>query len=281
MVSQDAPNRDFIMTAAQTETVPAIKNTRDTSERRRQISAIMRDRGSVQVVTLSAQFGVSMQTIRKDLHYLEEHGVAARAYGGAILASVVNASEPRIKAERVRHIDEKERIGRMAAAMIAPGDSVMIASGANALQIANYIPDSEEITIVTNDFGVLSVLTPKQHIKIVMLGGAFRRKNMAFYGTQAMSALNGLSLDKLFLGIEGFDLEKGITTQHEPEALLNRKMVKTARRVIAVTDASKFGKACLHRIIDVREIDDLITDAGAPDDIRAAALRVPFRLHLA
>lgn len=269
------------MTAVQKEVAGSGKNTRDTSERRRQISEIIRSRGSVQVVALSSQFGVSMQTIRKDLHYLEEHGIAARAYGGAILASVVNISEPPIEAKRVSHIDEKERIGRLAAAMIEPGDSVMLDSGTTALQIANFVPDNEEITVVTNDFGVLSVLTQKQHIKIVMLGGEFRRKNMAFYGTQAVSALNDLSLDKLFLGVDGFDIEKGITTHHEPEAQLNRKMVETARRVIAVTDSSKFGRVCLHRIIDVREIDDLVTDTGAPDYIRDAAAKVPFNLHLA
>ena len=196
-------------------------------------------------------------------------------------AAVVNINEPPIEAKRISHIDEKERIGRLAAALIEPGDSVMLDSGTTTQQIANFIPDNDEITVVTNDFGVLSALVQKQHIKIVMLGGEFRRKNMAFYGTQTVAALNDLRFDKLFLGVDGFDIEGGITTHHEPEALLNRKMVATARRVIAVTDSSKFAKVCLHRIIDIHEINDLITDTNAPDYIREAADRIPFKLHLA
>ena len=257
------------------------KATRDTSERRRQITAMIKSRGSVQVVALAEMFGVSMQTIRKDLHYLEGHGIAARAYGGAISADVVNISEPPIETKRVSHTDEKERIGRMAAAMIEPGDSIMLDSGTTTLQIARFLPDDEDITVVTSDFNVLAVLTQKRKIKTVMLGGELRRKNMAFYGARTVAALEDLLLDKLFLGVDGFDVERGITTHHEPEAQLNRKMVATARRVIAVADASKFGRVCLHRIIDIGEIDDLVTDTAAPEYIRTAAERLAFRLHLA
>ena len=77
------------------------------------------------------------------------------------------------------------------------------------------------------------------------------------------------------------DVERGITTHHEPEAQLNRKMVETARQVIAITDSSKFGKVCLHRIIDISEIDALITDADAPDFIRDASEKLGFKLHQA
>mgnify|MGYP000002204163 FL=1 len=260
----------------------AVKLTRDTSERRREITAMLKSRGSVQVVALSEQFNVSMQTIRKDLHYLEEHGIATRAYGGAISSEVVTVNaEPPIEAKRTSHPEEKERIGRLAAAMVQPGDSIMLDSGTTALQIARFLPDEEDVTVVTNDFEVLSALAQKRKIKIVMLGGELRRKNMAFYGAQTVAALDELLLDKLFLGVDGFDVERGITTHHEPEAQLNRKMVETARQVIAITDSSKFGKVCLHRIIDISEIDALITDADAPEFIREAADRLGFRLHLA
>jgi DeoR family transcriptional regulator of aga operon len=258
------------------------KVTRDTSERRREITAMLRTRGSVQVTPLSEMFGVSMQTIRKDLHYLEEHGVATRAYGGAISSEVVNASvEPAIETKRISHTDEKERIGRLAAGMVKPGDSIMLDSGTTTLQIARFLPDEEDITVVTNDFDVLGVLNQKRKIKIVMLGGELRRRNMAFYGAQTVAALDDLLLDKLFLGVDGFDVERGITTHHEPEAQLNRKMVETAREIIAVTDASKFGKVCLHRIIDVADLDALITDAAAPDYIDQAADRLGVRLYKA
>lgn len=256
--------------------------SRDTSERRREITTMIRTRGSVQVATLSEMFNVSMQTIRKDLHYLEERGVATRAYGGAISTEVVNASvEPAIETKRASHTEAKERVGRLAAGMVRPGDSIMLDSGTTTLQIARFLPDDEDLTVVTNDFDILSVLTQKRKIKVVMLGGELRRRNMAFYGAQTVAALDDLLLDKLFLGVDGLDIERGVTTHHEPEAQLNRRMVETAREVVAVTDASKFGRICLHRIIDLGELDALVTDAAAPEYIDEAADRLGFRLYRA
>jgi DeoR family transcriptional regulator of aga operon len=114
-----------------------------------------------------------------------------------------------------------------------------------------------------------------------MLGGALRRRNRAFYGAQTVAALDDLRVDKLFLGVDGFDIECGITTHYEPEALLNRKMVDAAQKVIAVTDSSKFGRICLHRIIDIAAIDDLVTDRGVPELVQASGDRLDFRIHRA
>jgi DeoR family transcriptional regulator, aga operon transcriptional repressor len=253
--------------------------TRDTSNRRERITAMLHERGSVQVLPLSDQFGVSSQTIRKDLQYLEERGVATRCYGGAILAQILGpVTEPAVEMKRTMRADEKERIGRYAASLVKPGDSIVLDSGTTTAYIARYLPDHEDITVVTNDAGVLQEVFQKQHIQIVMLGGSLRRKNMAFYGAQTEAAMDELLVDKLFLGVDGIDLENGVTTHYEAEALLNRRMVKRARQVIAVTDGSKFGRTCMHRIIDTEALSMLITDPSAPramiDGIRAAGVDV-------
>jgi DeoR family transcriptional regulator of aga operon len=256
--------------------------TRDTSRRRQEISTLVRERGSVQVTSLAERYGVSMQTIRKDLHFLTKKGIAERSYGGAISADAVNVvAEPPIETKRATNIDEKARIGALAAAMVMPGDSVVLDSGTTTLQIAHHLPDDEGITVLTNDLDILCALARKERIRVVMLGGTLRRRNRAFYGAQTESALSDLHVDKLFLGVDGFDIERGITTHFEPEAMLNRKMAKAARQVIAVTDRSKFGKVCLHRILNVDEIDDLVTDATEADGLQAAADRLGFRLHIA
>ena len=155
----------------------------------------------------------------------------------------------------------------------------MFDSGTTSLQIALHLPDSDDITVVTNDFEILAALVPKKQLNVMMLGGALRRKNMAFYGAQTMSALDDLHVDKLFLGVDGFDVERGITTHHEPEAMLNRKMVEAARQVIVVTDGSKFGQICLHRIISLSEIDELVTDGDVvPAEIVTASERFGFTI---
>ncbi len=256
--------------------------TRDTSQRRLQISDLVRQHGSVQVSALAQQFGVSLQTVRKDLRYLAERGVMARAYGGGIDSGAVGGahSEPHYEAKRTVHLDEKQRIGARAAAMVRNGDTIAIDSGTTAIQLAEALPDID-ITVVTNDFGVLTALSPKTNITLVMLGGELRRKNMAFYGGLTVEALDALHVDLLFLGVDGFDLERGITTHYEPEAMLNRKMVEAARAIVAITDSSKFGRICLHRIIPVSDLDALITDTGAPEEVVQACKALDVDLQLA
>ena len=122
--------------------------TRDTSERRQQISAMVRERGSVQVAPLAARFGVSMQTIRKDLHFLAERGIAERSYGGAISAEAVNyATEAPLETKRTIHTEEKARIGAFAAKLVMPGESIVLDSGTTTLEIARHLPDDESITV--------------------------------------------------------------------------------------------------------------------------------------
>lgn len=253
--------------------------TRDTSQRRLQISELVRQHGSVQVAALAQQFDVSMQTVRKDLRYLSERGVMTRAYGGGIDSSAVGGAptEPFYEAKRTAQQDEKRRIGMRAAALVRPGDTIAIDSGTTAIQLAEALPDID-ITVVTNDFGVLTTLSPKPNIRIVMLGGELRRKNMAFYGGLTVEALDALHVDKLFLGVDGFDLERGITTHYEPEAMLNRKMVEVTRMVIAITDSSKFGKVCLHRIIPISGLQALITDQNAPEEVIQTCLTLGIDL---
>lgn len=263
--------------------------TRDTSHRRLQISELVRQHGSVQVSALARQFGVSLQTVRKDLRYLTERGVMARAYGGGIDSGAVGpgsatgaaaAPEPHYEAKRTVFLEEKRRIGVRAAAMVQPGHTIVIDSGTTSIQLAEALPDID-VTVVTNDFGVLTALSPKTHINLVMLGGELRRKNMAFYGGLTVEALDALHVDLLFLGVDGFDLERGITTHYEPEAMLNRKMVEAARAVVAITDSSKFGRICLHGIIPVSGLDALITDTNAPDEISLACKALGVNLQLA
>jgi DeoR family transcriptional regulator, aga operon transcriptional repressor len=261
--------------------MPSEKMMRDTGDRRLQISTMMRSQGSVQVTRLVERFGVSAQTIRKDLQYLADRGLATRSYGGAISADAIRTpQEAAIETKRGSRVEEKERIGRAAAALVKPGESVLLDSGTTTAQIARFLPDDEDITVVTNDFNVLGALAEKANINVVMLGGALRRKNMAFYGAQTETAMESLLIDKLFLGVDGFDLDKGVTTHHEPEAMLNRKMVSVARQVIAVTDSSKFGRACLHRIVGVEDITLLITDKDAPDYIKTGDPELGFEVQI-
>jgi DeoR family transcriptional regulator of aga operon len=141
-------------------------------------------------------------------------------------------------------------------------------------------PD-DSLVVVTNDVGILNELVSHQDVQLVFLGGTLRRKSLSFFGTQTEQALHGLHVDKLFLAADGFDIEKGITTHFELEALLNRKMCEVAREIIVVTDSSKFGRVCLHKILEPQRISTLVTDDGIPPEAREALARIGVQVIIA
>lgn len=258
---------------------------RDTSQGRTKILAMLREQGSVQIAPVAHLFQVSTQTIRQELKFLANIGRVARSYGGAVLHSLADtAPEAEVDLKPRLFADRKSSIGRAAAALIKAGDSLVLDSGTTTLQIAVHIPDSIEARIVTNDLAIANELAHHENVQLTMLGGSLRRKTMSLYGTQAESAMHSLSVDKVFLGVDGFDLERGITTHFEPEAILNRLMCAAAAQIIVVTDSSKFGRTCLHRILDPARVHTLVTDeridsalAQQLSGLGVRVIRVPLR----
>jgi DeoR family transcriptional regulator of aga operon len=255
---------------------------RDTSSRRERIVALLREQGSVQIPALAEHFRVSTQTLRKDLNFLDGKGICTRSSGGAILRrGAPSPSEQAIEVKRTLFADEKARIGRLAAAMIKQGESVLLDSGTTTLQVARHIGPAASLVVVTNDVCIMNELLAREKVQLVFLGGALRRKNLSFYGTQTEQALENLHVEKLFLAADGFDIDKGITTHFEPEALLNRMMCRAASEIILVTDSSKFGRICLHRILEPQGITKIVTDAGIPEAARAALTRIGVEVLIA
>jgi DeoR family transcriptional regulator of aga operon len=255
---------------------------RDTSSRRQRIASLLHEHGSVQIPALAELFNVSTQTLRKDLNFLDSKGVCTRSPGGAILRRGAPAPrEDAIDVKRTLFADEKVRIGKAAAALIGTGESVLLDSGSTTLQVARHVKPDESLVVVTNDVGILNELVSHQDVQLVFLGGTLRRKSLSFFGTQTEQALQDLHVDKLFLAADGFDIEKGVTTHFEPEALLNRKMCEVAREVILVTDSSKFGRVCLHKIVESQRIAKVVTDDGIPAEAREALARIGVQVIIA
>ena len=236
---------------------------RDTSTRRKRIVSMLKDNGSVQVPTLSEIFGVSTVTIRKDLKFLDKQGIAARSYGGAILSETTTPTpEYHIKYKQQKNITEKISIGHTAAALINSGESIILDSGTTTLHIAANLKEKKDITVVTNSLHVINELSLYSDLNLLMLGGTLCAKSMSFYGEPAEYFLRNLHVDKLFLGINGFNIQRGITAHSEAEAILNRIMCKAANEIIVVADSSKLNKVCLHQVLESSKISKLITDSN-------------------
>ncbi|NDL61209.1 transcriptional repressor AgaR [Acerihabitans arboris] len=237
--------------------------TLTTSARRERIVGQLRALGSVQVNVLAADFNVSTVTIRNDLSFLEKQGVATRAYGGAMLcpAPVVEA-ERSIEAKRSENSTIKERIGKLAASLITPGSTIILDSGTTTYEIARQLRGHEDVIAMTNGMNVAEALLDAPGVDLLVTGGRLRRHSLSFFGSQAEISLQNYHFDMLFLGVDGLDPLMGVTTHNEDEARLNRCMCDASKKIIVVTDSSKFYRISLHKIISIDSVDKIITDSN-------------------
>ncbi|MEZ4997966.1 MAG: DeoR/GlpR family DNA-binding transcription regulator [Bacteroidales bacterium] len=229
---------------------------RNIAQRHKIILAELEKEGHVRVHDLSLRLGVSEVTIRKDLKDLEERRMLIRNHGSA--GPVVSALTGD------RHIDEKEkvqvgektRIAEAANRLIEKNDRIIIASGTTVLAFAQHINITEPITVITPSVKVSLFLSYKPNIEIIQLGGSLRKDSASAIGPYAESLLTEMMCNKLFIGIDGLDLDHGLTTSNIAEAHLNQYMIRAAQEVIVLADSTKFGKRGFGK--------DLQPEPGAP-----------------
>jgi DeoR family transcriptional regulator of aga operon len=234
---------------------------RNTTQRRETILQMLAQHGTVKVIDLVEQFGVSAVTVRSDLSALESQGMATRSHGGAILTRTP-PTEHSIRQKDALNHEQKERIGALAATLVQPGDNIIIDSGTTTISLARQLRDASDVTVMTNGLNIAWELADAPGVNLILTGGLLRKQSLSIQGSQAEACLQAYSFDKLFLGVDGFDLQFGVTTHHEAEASLNHKMVERAKKIIVLTDASKFGRVSLHRIVQLERVHTVITDAS-------------------
>ena len=223
-------------------------------------------RGSVSVTDLSDILNVSEVTIRKDLTMLEQKNILYRAHGKAIkINPYINDRDVNIKEKQ--NIAEKIAIGRRAAEMIEPNDSIIIASGTTVQFFAREAHPSGHLTVITSALNVASILSKVRNSEVIQLGGIVRGNSLSAVGCDTERMLENFSGTKLFIGVDGLDMEYGLSTTNLLEANLNRAMIRSAQKIIVLTDSTKFGRRGFSRICDVDEVNQIITDPGIPQHI--------------
>lgn len=239
------------------------------AERHEFILEQLRDTGYVKVSDLSDTLGVSKVTIRKDLRELESRDLLYRTHGGANLRDPYVGERPLIE-KVTEYAEEKRRIGKAAAKFVGRRDSIIMGPGTTMTQVATHLPDTHDLTVITNAMNVALVLAKRKGVEILLLGGMVRHNSQSAVGVHAEDMLQGYTCDKLFLGVDGFDVEFGLTTTNALEARLNQMMIHTAQRTIVVTDSSKFGRRGFRRICGSDAIHRVITDTDVEDHVLRA-----------
>ena len=150
------------------------------------------------------------------------------------------------------------------------GDNIIIDSGSTTMLLARHLRGHTGVTVMTNGLNIAWELSGAAGVDVLLTGGHLRRQSLSLQGSQAEASLNTYSFDTVFLGADGLDLQFGLTTHDEAEARLNHRMVERARRVVVLSDASKFEQVSLHRIALLDQIHAVVTDAGIPAEFREA-----------
>jgi DeoR family transcriptional regulator of aga operon len=228
-------------------------------ERRRVIVDLLNQHGRVLVKELADRFTTSQITIRKDLDLLEQRGLLHRTHGGALTSQGGALADPTLQEKEKLYRAEKARIAQAAAKLVEEGQSVLLDSGTTTTALARVLRGFGKLTVITNAVNIAAELSNSQ-IEVILTGGTVRKNSFSLVGPLAEETLRHLSADILFLGVDGFDTRWGLSTPNLLEARVNRVMVETSRRVVAVCDSSKFGRRSLSAIAAPNAIHQVITD---------------------
>jgi DeoR family transcriptional regulator of aga operon len=215
----------------------------------------------VEVLDLCQSLNVSAVTIRKDLKILEEKGLLFRTHGGASLENPYINDRPVNVKEKIS-VSQKNEIGEDASRLNLENDSIMIASGTTVQALARCIRPKGKLTVITSSLNVTLELIKFREVEVLQLGGYVRHSSSSVVGNYAAHILENISCSKLFLSVDGIDLEYGLSTTHLEEAQLNKRMLSAAEKIILLVDSSKFGKKSFAKICDLDQIDEIITDRG-------------------
>lgn len=238
-------------------------------ERRRRILKILEERGRVTVHELVSEFGVTTVTVRSDLDALAELGSLQRSHGGAV--RLLEGTDYPVRFKAALHQDEKTRIGRAAARLVKPTQTVILDSGSTTLAVAHQLRDGRPgpLTVVTNSLDISMDLAELPFVSVIMVGGLLRQVSRSFVGPQAEQMMRQIHADHLFLGVDGITLDAGPSTPDILEAQLNGLMVSAADEVTVVSDASKFGRRSLSVICPMRSVRRVITDSSiSPETVQ-------------
>lgn len=237
----------------------------NTIERQHEIVRLTNSQGKVAVIELAQRFGVSEVTIRSDLAVLDAKKLLIRSRGGAMVNDDLSR-ELSLKEKKQKNSELKQRLGVAVAALVQDDERIIIDSGTTTEEVAANLRDHKNLVVMTNGLNIAVELAQIDKIEVLITGGTLRKKSMSFYGAQAEQSLRHYQFDKAVLGVDGFDIETGLSTHFEAEASLNRLMCAAAREIIVVTDSSKFTRRCFHLICQPSQVHTLVTDSGIPSD---------------
>ena len=213
-------------------------------------------RETVSIDELCEVFGVSKNTIRRDLNELEQRGHITKVYGG-VTATVPSGAVP---------TPIRSGLNRLAAEEVADGDTIFIDSGTTTLCLLRFLVAKKRITIITHSLGALSEASKYDNLNIISLGGIYSPTTDSFVGLSAIEALSSMRINKAFMGATGVSLTAGMTNTTFLEAEIKRAVVHRADNIYGMVDSSKIGKEAIVTFCHLKDLTAFITDCEPPKE---------------
>ncbi len=248
------------------------------AQRHERIIAELRSNPTVRISHLAQAFGVSTETVRRDIDDLSSRGLVARTYGGA---AAPMGREPAVHERSTAMVSEREGIARVAAAMIAPGDVVMIDSGATTLHLARQLALAQpEITVITNGLEIAHSLGSRDRIRVILCPGSYAAREDGVYGQDACDFLRRFHANVALTSAGGLT-SGGITDVDSNAAWIKRTMFERAARRVFLVDHAKFQVPLLEVVAPLDSLTDVVTDQPPPDALGEALATAGVTLTLA
>lgn len=234
------------------------------NERRQFIEKKLLAEGQIKVAELSELFNVSSETIRKDLLFLEEKGIAKKGYGGAVVVN--DLLEPSFKEKYAKNKDEKTQIAKKALDFLSDGMIILMDAGSTVYTLAKMMALKKNLTVFTNSPKSAQVLDD-YNIKTYLVGGEIRNNSNALVGGWALRAISEIKADIAILGTSGFAGREGPCVENFEESEIKKAMIKSANKVIIVADSSKAKTHSMIEFAKWRDVDAFVTDSKLDETV--------------
>ena len=249
------------------------------SRRMLAILDLLTEREEVSLAEFSRALGVSPATVRRDLADLDYQRLLRRTHGGATV--ITARTELPVALRDTQFLDAKRMIAREMARLIPPErHAVALSGGSTTAQVGRALSNHRDLTIITNSLTIATLVTSYPRLKVIMTGGSLRPQSLELVGVLAENTFNAINVGTAILGTDGITAAGGVTTHDETEARTNHAMVTHAQRAVVVADGSKIGRLALAQVVDIGQVDALITDDTADPVALADIERAGVTVHV-
>jgi DeoR/GlpR family transcriptional regulator of sugar metabolism len=231
--------------------------------RRERILQKLAHDGQISVVALGKEWGISEDTVRRDLDDLAHEGLLKRVHGGAVPSSPAMAN---FHVRESLSTAEKSRIGRCAASLVRPGQVILVDGGTTTRELVRSLPRNLRTTIVTHSPTIAGELIDHEFVEVILLGGRLFKHSMVAVGETTLGALRQINADLFFLGATGIHPEAGATTGDWEEAAVKRQMCRAAAETYLLVSPEKLGAVSPFQIVPARELRGLVVLAETSAD---------------